>query len=145
MCKILPITIQLQVSKCNLITNCNRNRFQEITNRFPFNRKEYIYNIYTHIYYILSYIYTHVYISEHIYVVIHICTHKCISVCVCRASQVAFVVKNLPDCAGDVRDSGLIPGSGRLLGGEYGNPLQYSCLENPLNRGASLITVHRVT
>ena len=46
-----------------------------------------------------------------------------------------LVVKNLPACAGDVRDTGLIPGSGRPPGGGYGNLLQYSCLENPMNRG----------
>ena len=41
------------------------------------------------------------------------------------------VVKNLPANAGDARDMGLIPGLGRSPGGGYGNPLQYSCLENP--------------
>ena len=61
-----------------------------------------------------------------------------------RASQVALVVKNLPANAGDVRDSGSIPGSGRSRG-ENGNPLQYSCLENPTNRGAWQATVHGVT
>ena len=45
------------------------------------------------------------------------------------ASQVAIVVKNLSANAGDVRDVGSIPGSGRSPGGGYGNPLQYSCLE----------------
>ena len=39
---------------------------------------------------------------------------------------------------------GSFPGSGRSSGGEYGNPLQYSCLENPMDRGASLATVHGV-
>ena len=53
-----------------------------------------------------------------------------------RASQVALVVKNLPDNAGDVRDSGLIPGWGRSPGGGHGNSLQYSCLENPMDTGA---------
>ena len=47
------------------------------------------------------------------------------------ASQVALVVKNLPANAGDVRDTGSTHGSGRSSGGEHGNPLQYSCLENP--------------
>ena len=47
------------------------------------------------------------------------------------ASQVALVIKNLPTHAGDIRDSGLIPGSGRSPGRGHGNPLQYSCLENP--------------
>ena len=48
------------------------------------------------------------------------------------ASQVVLMVKTLPANAGDMRDPGLIPGSGRSPGGEYGNPLQYSCLGNPL-------------
>ena len=47
------------------------------------------------------------------------------------ASHVALVVKNLPASAGDVRDTGLTPGSGRSPGGGHGNPLQYSCLEIP--------------
>ena len=46
------------------------------------------------------------------------------------------MVKNLPAIAGDVRDSGLIPESGRSPGGEHGNPLQYSYLENAMDRGA---------
>ena len=46
----------------------------------------------------------------------------------------ALVVKNLPTNAGDVRDSGLIPGLARSHGKGHGNPLQYSCLENPLDR-----------
>ena len=54
------------------------------------------------------------------------------------------MVKNLPARAGEVRDAGLITGSGRSPGGELGNPLQYSCLENPMGRGASQGTVHRI-
>ena len=61
------------------------------------------------------------------------------------ASQEALVVKNLPANAGDIRDTGLISGSGKSLGGGHGNPLQYSCLENPMDRGALLATVHGVT
>ena len=53
-----------------------------------------------------------------------------------------LVVKNLPANAGDIRDAGLIPELGRSLGGGHGNPLQYSCLENPKNRGAWQATVH---
>ena len=45
---------------------------------------------------------------------------------------------------GDVSDMGLIPGLGRSLGGGDGNPLQYSCLENPMERGALQVTVHSV-
>ena len=61
------------------------------------------------------------------------------------ASQVALVVKNLPASAGDVRGVGSTPGSGRPPGGGHGNPLQYSCLENPLHRGAWWATVCRGT
>ena len=46
------------------------------------------------------------------------------------------MVKNLPTYAGEIRDIGLIPGSGRSPGAGYSNPLQYSCLENPMDRGA---------
>ena len=45
------------------------------------------------------------------------------------------MVKNLPASAGDIRDMGLIPGSGRSPGGGHGNPLQYSCLEDRMDRG----------
>ena len=50
--------------------------------------------------------------------------------------QVALEVKKPPANAEDVRDMGLIPGLGRSSGGGHGNSLQYSCLENPMNRGA---------
>ena len=52
------------------------------------------------------------------------------------ASQVALVVKNPADNAGDIRDASSVPGSGRSPGGGHGNPLQHSCLENPMDRGA---------
>ena len=55
------------------------------------------------------------------------------------------MVKNLTANAGDLRDAGLIPGSGRSPGEGNGNPLQYSCLENPMDRGAWRATVHRDT
>ena len=61
------------------------------------------------------------------------------------ASQVVLVVKNLPANAGDIRDTGSIPGSRRSPGGGHGNPLQYSCLENPMDRGAWWGTVHEAT
>ena len=48
-----------------------------------------------------------------------------------RASQVVLVAKKPPANAGDIRDTGSIPGSGRSLGGGHGNPLRYSCLGNP--------------
>ena len=55
------------------------------------------------------------------------------------------MVKNPPANAGDVRDSDLISGWGKSPGGGNGNPLQYSCLENPMDRGAWQATVHGVT
>ena len=70
----------------------------------------------------------------------------CVCVCVCvyqvieyihwveQASQVVLVVKNPPANAGDVTDTSSIPGSGRTPGKGNGNPLQFSCLENPMNR-----------
>ena len=55
------------------------------------------------------------------------------------------MVKNLPANAGDIRDASSIPGWGRSPGGGHGNPLQYSCLENPMDRGSWQATVHGVT
>ena len=52
-----------------------------------------------------------------------------------RASQVALVVRNLPANAGDTRDVGSVPESGRSHGGGHGNPLQYSSQQNPMDRG----------
>ena len=62
------------------------------------------------------------------------------------ASQVALEVKNMPASAGDMRDVGSIPGLGRSFGGGRGNSLQYSCLENPMDREAWRATIrsHRV-
>ena len=74
----------------------------------------------------------------------------CVCVCVCvharvyiSTSQVALVVKNPPANEGDIRDVGSVPGSGRSSGGGHGNPLQNSCLENPMDRGAWWATVHK--
>ena len=58
-----------------------------------------------------------------------------------RASQ---VVKNMLVNEGDIRDMGSIPGWGRSPGGGHGNPLQYLCLENPMDRGAWRAIVHRI-
>ena len=55
------------------------------------------------------------------------------------------MVKNLSASAGDIRNAGLVPGSARSPGGGNGNLLQYSCLENLMDRGAWQVTVHRVT
>jgi len=57
---------------------------------------------------------------------------------------VALVAKNPPANAGDIRDLSLNPGLGRSPGEGNGNPLQYSCLENPMGRGIWWATVHRV-
>ena len=54
------------------------------------------------------------------------------------------MVKNLPASAGDVRDVGSVPGSGRSPGGGHGSVFQYSCLENPRDRGAWWATIHGV-
>ena len=59
-----------------------------------------------------------------------------------RTSHVVPVVKNPPANAGDIRDVGSIPGSGRSPGEGHGNLLQYSCLENPMGRGDWWATVH---
>ena len=60
------------------------------------------------------------------------------------ASRVVLVVKNLSANAGDARDMGLIPGWGRFPGGGNGTPLQYSFLENPMDRGAWWATVLKI-
>ena len=62
-----------------------------------------------------------------------------------RASQVVLVVKNPPANAGDRREASWISGLGRLPGGGNDNPLQYSCMENSMDRGARWATVHPVT
>ena len=61
------------------------------------------------------------------------------------ASQVVLAVKNPPADAGDIRDTGSVPGSGRFPRKGNGNRVQYSCLENPMGRGAYRATVHRVS
>ena len=60
------------------------------------------------------------------------------------AQEVTRVVKSTPASAGDIRELRSIPGSGRSPGGGHGNPCQYSCLENPMDRGAWRATVHRL-
>ena len=61
-----------------------------------------------------------------------------------RASLSGLAVKNPPANTGDIRDVGLIPGSGRSCGEGNGNPLQYSCLGNSTDRGAWQVTVHGI-
>ena len=58
--------------------------------------------------------------------------------------QMALVVKNTPANAGDIKDTGSLSGSGRTPGGGHSNPLQYSCLENPMDRGAWRAIIHGV-
>ena len=58
--------------------------------------------------------------------------------------ELVLVVKNQPASTGNLRNTGSIPGSERFPGGGHGNPLQYSCLENPMDRGGWWATVHRV-
>ena len=65
-------------------------------------------------------------------------------ICIIYNKRLALVVKNQPANAGDVKDMGSNPGSGKSPGGEQDNPLQYSCLAKPMDRGASRATVHRV-
>ena len=60
-------------------------------------------------------------------------------------SQVALEGKNLPVSAGDVRELGSVSGSGRSSGGGNGSPLECSCLENPMDRGAWWAAVHGIT
>jgi len=93
------------------------------------------------------YTHTHTHIYIYIYlrsVGIYIYTHIYIIICIKCIYQVVLVVKNLPASAGDIRDTGLIPGSGRSPGEENGNSLQYSCLGNPMEGGAWQATVHGV-
>ena len=61
-----------------------------------------------------------------------------------KASQVALVLNKPPANAGDIRDAGSVPELSRSPGGGYGNPLQYSCLGNPMDRGAWQAIVHGV-
>ena len=61
-----------------------------------------------------------------------------------RASQVVLAVKNMPANAGDLRDTGSIPGLGKSLVGGHGNPLQYSCPGNPMERRVWRSTVHSI-
>ena len=77
--------------------------------------------------------------------IIHTHTHTHTHTQNLGASQVALVVKNPLAHTGDVRDMGSIPGSGGSPGVGNGNPLQYSCLKNPMERGPLQATVRGVT
>ena len=73
------------------------------------------------------------------------CIHIVYACIIHWASQVKLVVKNLPINAGDIKSTGLIPGSGRSPEEGQGKPLQYPCLKNPMDRGSWQATVHRVS
>ena len=64
---------------------------------------------------------------------------------ICLSQELVLVVKYWPAVAGDVRVADQIPGSGRSPGGGHSNSLQYSCLENLMDRGAGQVMVHSVT
>ena len=81
----------------------------------------------------------------YVYTHIHIYLNTCVYVSFLGASPGALVVKNLSDNAGDIRDLGSIPGSGRVPGVGHGNPLQYSCLKNPTDREACRAKIQSVT
>ena len=118
--------------------------------------------VYTHV---CVYAYTGMCICVCIYtcMCMCVCTHVCVCMCIyvhcvlscfyiyiysaniCGASQVVLVVKNPSANAGDAGDPGSIPGSGRSPGEENGNPLQDSCLGNPMDRGAWRATVQKIT
>ena len=66
-------------------------------------------------------------------------------ICIMYNKKLALAVKNQPADTGDVKDTSSIPGSGKSPGGEHDNPLQYSCLAKPMERGASRATEYRVT
>ena len=76
------------------------------------------------------------------YMYIYVCVYN---IYMHRTSRVALVEKNLPVNAGDAGDTGSIPGSGRSPKGENGNPFQYSCMENSMDRGAWWAAVQGVT
>ena len=69
------------------------------------------------------------------------CVYVCVCVLYCGASQVSVVVKNLPANAGDIRDVGSVPGTARSPGRGKDNTHQYSCLQNPMDRGVWRATV----
>ena len=78
----------------------------------------------------------------HFFIVVHFCTSFTRDLIIVKGFPSGSVIKNPPTNAGDLRDEGLISGSGRSPGGGNGNPLQYSCLENPMGRRAWWARVH---
>ena len=86
----------------------------------------------------------HPHLCKYHYVILFLCLSNTPLYLCSRASWVALVVKNLPANAEDVRDVGSIPESGRFPTEGHDNPLQYSCLENHMDRGAWWAVVHRI-
>ena len=99
------------------------------------------YNTLSHLLLCVVLIYT---VSLHWFTISYMCITLYVCVMLSGASQVALLI-NLPVHAGDKRDAGSIFGSGRSPGVGSGNPLNYSCLKNPMDRGAWRATVHGVT
>ena len=87
-----------------------------------------------------------IYIHIYAYTDLHTCTHirSYLYINTCTGFLVGSVVKNLPAKAGDTGDAGSIPVLGRSPGGGNGNPFQYFCMGNPMDRGAWNATVHGV-
>ena len=96
---------------------------------------------------VFTFLCVHGWECECVYESVGVCVHvyMCVYLCVYGVFQVVLVVKNLPASAGGIRDVDSIPGSGKAPGGGQGNPLQCSCLEDPLDRGAWWATVYRVS
>ena len=98
-------------------------------------------HVYIYIYMsVCVYIYIYMSVRINIYIYMSVCVYKYIDMYMYInthwTSQVALVVKSLPANTGEVREMCSIPGSGRSTGRGHGSPLQYSCLENPMDRGA---------
>ena len=77
--------------------------------------------------------------------VLNVCPSDTPCILALGASEVVLVIKNMPASSGDIRDAGSVPGLGRSPGGGNGNQLQYSCLGNPMDRGAWQSIVPEVT
>ena len=80
--------------------------------------------------------------GSYIYLGTNMCVCVCVCVCVCTSHVYVYHLKNTPATAGDIRDAGSVPWLGRSLEGGHGDPVQYSCLENPMDRGARETTDH---
>ena len=115
---------------------CGEQNFHQWQSVYQQSNTENCLALSTHIHLKTQQLHTHTHTHTHIYMCIYI------SIWV---SQVALVVKNPPANAGDAKDMDSIPGLVRSPREGYVNPLKYSCLENPTDRGAWWATVHGVT